>query len=82
MKHPATSRAPGRVELLGNHTDYNDGVVLSAAINYAVTTRGEAVTERQATVTSGFAPEPVNVSLDALSPLEGRVIVGELFAGG
>lgn len=25
--------APGRVEILGNHTDYNDGLVLSAAIN-------------------------------------------------
>ena len=26
--------APGRVEVLGNHTDYNEGLVLSAAINY------------------------------------------------
>ena len=26
--------APGRVEVLGNHTDYNEGYVLSAAINY------------------------------------------------
>ncbi len=25
--------APGRIEVLGNHTDYNDGTVLSAAIN-------------------------------------------------
>ena len=25
--------APGRVEILGNHTDYNEGYVLSAAIN-------------------------------------------------
>lgn len=25
--------APGRVEILGNHTDYNDGLVLSAAID-------------------------------------------------
>lgn len=27
------SYAPGRVEVLGNHTDYNEGTVLSAAIN-------------------------------------------------
>lgn len=27
------SRAPGRLEILGNHTDYNGGVVLSAAID-------------------------------------------------
>jgi galactokinase len=26
--------APGRVEILGNHTDYNEGYVLSAAINF------------------------------------------------
>src|ERR1700739_1667707 len=26
-------RAPGRLELLGNHTDYNDGLVLSLAID-------------------------------------------------
>ena len=25
--------APGRIEVLGNHTDYNEGYVLSAAIN-------------------------------------------------
>lgn len=72
MNNPATSRAPGRVELLGNHTDYNEGVVLSAAINYAVSARGKAVAERQATVSSSFAPEPVNASLDALSPLQGE----------
>ena len=27
------ARAPGRVELLGNHTDYNGGLVLAAAID-------------------------------------------------
>ncbi|MEI8233176.1 MAG: galactokinase [Verrucomicrobiota bacterium] len=36
-----TSYAPGRVELLGNHTDYNDGVVLSAAIDRGVTLTGD-----------------------------------------
>jgi len=25
----ASAYAPGRVELLGNHTDYNEGVVLA-----------------------------------------------------
>ena len=28
-----TARAPGRLELLGNHTDYNHGLVLSVAID-------------------------------------------------
>ena len=35
-QHPSTvSRAPGRLEILGNHTDYNEGVVLSAAVDRA-----------------------------------------------
>ncbi len=32
-KPTAVAYAPGRVEVLGNHTDYNEGTVLSAAIN-------------------------------------------------
>ena len=36
-----SSYAPGRVELLGNHTDYNEGYVLSAAIDRGVTLTGE-----------------------------------------
>jgi galactokinase len=30
---PHVAQAPGRLELLGNHTDYNQGLVLSLAIN-------------------------------------------------
>ncbi len=32
--------APGRVELLGNHTDYNEGLVLSAALQLGITATG------------------------------------------
>ena len=32
--HKIAAYAPGRVEVLGNHTDYNEGFVLSAAINF------------------------------------------------
>jgi galactokinase len=35
--------APGRVELLGNHTDYNEGLVLAAAIDRGLTVRGSTV---------------------------------------
>lgn len=35
FSYPATHtvRAPGRLELLGNHVDYNEGVVMSLAVN-------------------------------------------------
>ena len=31
------TRAPGRLEILGNHTDYNEGTVLSVAVDRAMT---------------------------------------------
>lgn len=34
------AHAPGRVELLGNHTDYNEGVVLGAAIDRGISVAG------------------------------------------
>ena len=34
-KPAVLSRAPGRLEILGNHTDYNEGYVLSAAVTQA-----------------------------------------------
>ncbi len=37
----AEAHAPGRVELLGNHTDYNQGVVLAAAIDRGLSVSGE-----------------------------------------
>jgi len=36
----AVGVAPGRVELLGNHTDYNEGFVLTAAIDRGVAVAG------------------------------------------
>ncbi|MCB1127586.1 MAG: galactokinase family protein, partial [Verrucomicrobiae bacterium] len=32
-----TTRAPGRVELLGNHTDYNQGLVMALAVDKYIT---------------------------------------------
>ncbi|MBV9127625.1 MAG: galactokinase [Verrucomicrobia bacterium] len=63
----AHSRAPGRVELLGNHTDYNAGVILSAAINYAVTAAGERIDEPVVRLTSAAYPQTISVPLAGLA---------------
>ena len=59
-REPAVvSYAPGRIEVLGNHTDYNEGYVLSAAIDFgtffAVAPRDDA----SARLTAGDLMETV-----------------------
>lgn len=46
----ARGKAPGRVEVLGNHTDYNDGFILSAAIDRHLILCGRAVPGTTATI--------------------------------
>ena len=62
--------APGRVELLGNHTDYNEGVVLGAAINRVICVSG-AKNDRFIRLTSADFGE-VEVRPAKLRPLQGR----------
>jgi galactokinase len=68
MSRTVTVFAPGRVELLGNHTDYNEGLVLSAAIELGVTIEAERLSEPLLQVSSTFAQEEVSVPLATLDP--------------
>jgi len=44
--------APGRLELIGNHTDYNDGYVMAFAINMGITIQGEPNTDDKVQINS------------------------------
>lgn len=58
--------APGRVNLVGEHTDYNDGFVLPFAIQQRTAAAIALREDRTLRVTSAFADEAVEVSLDDL----------------
>ncbi|MES1247305.1 MAG: galactokinase [Actinomycetota bacterium] len=60
----AVVHAPGRVNLIGEHTDYNDGFVLPAAIDRYTTVEAERRADRLLHVES--LGETDDVSLDAL----------------
>jgi galactokinase len=64
------SRAPGRVELLGNHTDYNNGLVMCAAIDRHTLVAGRAVPGRQAVVRSAQFNQADTFPVDAIEPTE------------
>ena len=49
---PRVFRAPGRVNLIGEHTDYNDGFVLPCAIDFAAYIACSPRTDRRISATS------------------------------
>ncbi|WP_406697767.1 galactokinase [Singulisphaera sp. Ch08] len=60
------AQAPGRVELLGNHTDYNGGLVLATAIDRGTVIAGRSIPEREGQVRSTGFPDPDRFDLEAL----------------
>lgn len=57
--------APGRVNLIGEHTDYNDGFVLPMAIDYGTFTKGVPREDRLVKVRSNNFNETTEFDLDA-----------------
>ncbi len=69
MCNEAISFAPGRVELLGNHTDYNQGLVLSAAIHLGVTVRARKDSSNLITVSSATNGRRAEIDIPSIARL-------------
>ena len=61
-------RAPGRVNLIGEHTDYNDGFVMPAAIEFDVWVAIAAHPGRTISLRSSNFSDVVEIDLDAGEP--------------
>ncbi|SDT98495.1 galactokinase [Verrucomicrobium sp. GAS474] len=62
------SYAPGRAELLGNHTDYNDGLVLAIAVDRGVTLTGTVRSDDALFIAAPEMGDAYEGSLAALAP--------------
>lgn len=67
---PRFFRAPGRVNLIGEHTDYNDGFVMPIAINWTTIVAASPRVDRQVRVYSVNRQEQLSFDLDG--PVVGK----------
>jgi galactokinase len=62
--------APGRAEWLGNHTDYNDGLVLGIGLEVGATVTARKAADRRLVLRAVDLGEELVCDLDALRPVE------------
>ena len=76
------SSAPGRVNLIGEHTDYNMGFVMPCAINLKTLAIGQFTNyEREISIESQNLGEKIKVNLDNINPTRtwADYILGPIF---
>ncbi|HVI45701.1 MAG TPA: galactokinase [Chitinophaga sp.] len=86
-KEPLIVVSPGRINLIGEHTDYNDGFVLPAAIDKKIVYAVALNDTRQCNAHAVFTNETVSFSLEDVKPTPGWInylmgVVDQLQRGG
>jgi galactokinase len=64
MARRATAHAPGRINLIGEHTDYNDGLVLPIALRLGVTVEAKSREDGVVHLSTDAAVSPREASYD------------------
>jgi len=67
---PIIIKSPGRINLIGEHTDYNEGFVLPAAINKGIITAIQKSTSNICTIISIDFNETYEFSLQNIKPIQ------------
>ena len=82
-KEPLVVRAPGRINLIGEHTDYNDGFVMPAAVDKEIFFGISASDDDRSVVYSIKYDETFEIDLDNPQPVEeprwANYLLGVLF---
>ena len=66
------AKAPGRLEVLGNHTDYNDGITLSCAVSQATEFVMRPIEGKTCSIISSMTGEVTKFDLDKIdTPIKG-----------
>jgi galactokinase len=65
---PHVVKAPGRLEVLGNHTDYNDGLVMSVAVDKYIFIAAGPRTDGKIELVSSAFPEPEKFWMSEIKP--------------
>jgi galactokinase len=82
-KEPLVIRAPGRINLIGEHTDYNDGFVMPAAIDKEIFFGISASNDQRSVIYSIKYNERFEVDLNNPKPVEeprwANYLLGVLF---
>lgn len=72
-KTPLIVSSPGRINLIGEHTDYNNGFVMPAAIDKRIIYGVQLNGTRTCTAHAVYVNETVSFSLDAVKPTPGWI---------